>query len=155
MLSASATARERTGESAPEIGADDAGRGILVCHVDGPDAGAGANVEDLLGFAERRAVQLAVHQAEDDLMVQVQPVLLHLEYARLRNGKNENKIKKQQQLENKQKKQLKETKKRKTAADSRSNKWTANTHLVIRQQVLVLAIVDVVAAPVLKDVIVD
>ena len=29
------------------------------------------------------------------------------------------------------------------------------THLVIGQQILVLAIVDVVAAPVLKDVIVD
>ena len=59
------------GESAPKIGADDAGSGIAVCHINGPDAGAGADVEDVFGLTDRRAVQPAVHQAEDDLMVQV------------------------------------------------------------------------------------
>ena len=79
---------KRPGESAPKIGADDAGSGIAVCHINGPDAGAGADVEDVFGLTDRCAVQLAIHQAEDDLMVQIQPVLLHLYIAYpLRNRK--------------------------------------------------------------------
>lgn len=43
-----------------DVGANDLGGGKLVGHVDGPDAGAGADIEDLLGVFERRGVELVV-----------------------------------------------------------------------------------------------
>ena len=50
--------RHPLGLDGRDVGADDFGAGIQVCHLHGPDAGAGAEVEDLLGrWGEGREVE--------------------------------------------------------------------------------------------------
>jgi len=62
-----------------EVGADDMGRGILVAHLDGPETGAGADVENLGGRvfrSEGGEVELTVHHFFDELVLFVQAVEL-------------------------------------------------------------------------------
>lgn len=62
----------------PEIRPSDFGAGIAVGHVDGPDAGARADVKDAVGRVQGRQMMLVVHQLQQNLVVQVQAVLLLL-----------------------------------------------------------------------------
>nr|POF26254.1 hypothetical protein CFP56_22403 [Quercus suber] len=61
-----------------QVGAEHLGVGVLVGHVQGPDAGAGAQVEDLLGVLEGAEVQLAVHLQQLVVVFDVHAVQLLL-----------------------------------------------------------------------------
>lgn len=46
--------------AAPQVRAGDFSHGVAVCHVDGPNPGTGADVDDALGVAEGGEVEFAV-----------------------------------------------------------------------------------------------
>jgi hypothetical protein len=54
-----------------DIRPDYFGAGVLVCHVDAPDSGSGADVEDALWVRSDRGVEEAVaHSAQEDFVVE-------------------------------------------------------------------------------------
>ena len=57
----------------PKIGANHFSARVQVGHVDGPDAGAGADVEDAVRVRDGRQVQLPVGEVEHDFVVQIEP----------------------------------------------------------------------------------
>lgn len=70
-----AVGRDPLGLDGRQVGAGDGGGGILVGHVDGPDAGAGAAVEDGAGVLQGREVQLLVERQEVHVVGKVEDLL--------------------------------------------------------------------------------
>jgi hypothetical protein len=71
--------RHPRGLDGREVGAQDIAARVFVGEVNGPDSGAGANVEDALELrGDGRVVQLAAQDQQEDVVQQVQAVLLLL-----------------------------------------------------------------------------
>jgi len=64
---------------APEVCPDHLRRGVPVCHIDRPDSGAGADIEDALWVFDWGFMQV-LDELEEDLVVEVEAVLLRLLY---------------------------------------------------------------------------
>lgn len=73
-----AVARDHGGLDWRQVGADDGGPGVLFRHLDGPDAGPRAEVEDAAGVDERGDVQPAVEEDLECVVLQVEALLLDL-----------------------------------------------------------------------------
>lgn len=61
-----------------QIGTEDFGVGEVVAHFDGPDAGAGSDVQDPGGFVNRRQVELIAHGELEHVMAEVEAILFAL-----------------------------------------------------------------------------
>lgn len=62
----------------PEISSDNLRRRILLGHINRPDSGSSANVKDAVRGEQRRNVQFPSQEAEHDLVMEVEAVLLLL-----------------------------------------------------------------------------
>ena len=76
-----AVGRSPVGLDGTEIGADDVGVGEVLCHLEGPGAGTGADVEDAAGFAPGAnggAVEVTAGEELEEMVHEGETVLLFL-----------------------------------------------------------------------------